>query len=472
MQILAVLNDINVGANFFTNVILEILLGWIWIIFIQGPLVIIDILMQPGGIFSYLTMSGLTDLLFGGQVDPVTFEPEHLPKYFVIFFVIATVTIVIMFIMQLIIIQFTETHTIREKLMKAIKNTFLSIMVIFFIPFFFTLINFLMVGLMSVLNLETFGKEGSLAKTLWQIGNLSGGYPVPTSYGPPPFGALTEWNYLVEFIAVWFTLYTLFLSSMTLVERIIDLLLLFSIAPIVAAMMPVDQGKRLGVWKEMTIGKFIIGPGTMLPIYIFIELLPKVMQDAAVHFNGDPWGRNLLLALFCSAGAISCLKTQKIINHLVTQNLGVQGAIDSNPSGMLGSIVGKAASFASLVGGGVDAAKFGKKALFGSEGKPDGQGGTTGGSRGLFSHIGQTGASVMRNVSGFTGRKVGAYEKGGGWGLGKSLGMSAVKGGLNVSGLSTAWSLARSAKDWTVDGLRSVGVADTFRDNRKNENDE
>lgn len=352
--------------DWLTDIILGALLFIPWLIFIQGPLYLIAVLLRPHGIFDYLTTDAITNLIFGKfNEDPL--NSKNLPIFFSVLAVVSIGVILIMFIMQLIIIQFTETHTIREKLGKTIKNTFLAFLVIVFIPFFMSAINYLMTGLLSVLQITALGKNDSLADLLWGIGAPdydSSLHPYGV-FSMPDISYLKHWNFILEIVAVWFTLYVLFVASMTLVERIIDLLLLFSISPIVAAIMPVDQGKRLGVWKEMVIGKFIIGPGTMLPIYIFLEILPKAIVDITKNANFGWVEKQVLYTLFCTAGAISCLRTQKIINHLVTQNLGVQSAIDSNGAAIAGNIMGKARTFASLAAGGAGALKLGKQIAFG-----------------------------------------------------------------------------------------------------------
>lgn len=380
-----------------------------WLIFIQGPLYLIDILLKSpsnghGGIFDYLTTDAITNLIFGNFTkDPL--NSKNLPEFFVALSIVAVGVILIMFIMQLIIIQFTETHNIREKLGKAIRNTFLAFLVIVFIPFFMSIINYLMTGLLEVLKITSLGKDTSLADLLWKIGADSAqaaSKHIPGDFSIPDIDDLKHWNFILEFIAVWFTLYVLFIASMTLVERIIDLLLLFSISPIVAAMMPVDQGKRLGVWKEMVIGKFIIGPGTMLPIYIFLEILPKAITDITNNSNFSWLERQVLYTLFCTAGAISCLKTQKIINHLVTQNLGVQSAIDSNGANIAGNIIGKARGFAALAAGGVGALKFGKQIAFGGakDGKnPDGS-------------VNKANGLLKNGITGYTGKSFKGIAKG------------------------------------------------------------
>ncbi|WP_342277079.1 Mbov_0396 family ICE element transmembrane protein [Spiroplasma endosymbiont of Nebria brevicollis] len=398
--------------NWLWDGLLHILLLLPWMIFVSGPLEIIHLLLSPHGIFDYLTTDALTNLIFGNFIDD-PFNTKHLPQFFLALSIVAVGLIVIMFIMQLIIIQFTETHTIREKLGKAIKNTFLAVLVIVFIPLFFSLINYLITGLLVVLKITAEGSFTDLADRLWGIGapNAQSASQVAEGYGMPP-GSIENWNFILELVAIWFTLYVLFVAAMTLVERIIDLILLFSISPIVASMMPVDQGKRLGVWKEMVIGKFIIGPGTMLPIYIFMQVLPAAVVDISKTFNGssgDIWlEKQILYALFCTAGAISCLKTQKIINHLVTQNLGVQSAIDSNGAGIAGSIAGKARGFASLASGGAGALKLGKQMLVGGakDGKnPDGSTNSANGllKNGLTGYIGK-GGKWGANIAGRIGK--------------------------------------------------------------------
>lgn len=478
--------------DWLKDILLGILLFIPWLIFIQGPLALINVLLSSpnhghGGIFDYLTTDAITNLVFGNFIkDPS--NSKNLPMFFVILSIVAVGVILIMFIMQLIIIQFTETHTIREKLGKAIKNTFLGFLVIVFIPFFMSLINYLMTGLLQVLQVGSLGKNNNLADLLWSIGagSAEAAKHTPGDFSMPPIGEIGNWNLILELVAVWFTLYVLFITAMTLVERIIDLLLLFSISPIVAAMMPVDQGKRLGVWKEMVIGKFIIGPGTMLPIYIFLEILPKAIADisgdssfnvnstfnilgsvadgSSTHFSW--FEKQVLYTLFCTAGAISCLKTQKIINHLVTQNLGVQSAIDSNGSAIAGNIMGKARDFAALTAAGVGALKLGKQIAFGGakDGKnPDGSDNKANGllKNGITGYLGKGMKGAAKQIG-----KDGGGVKGTGIAAAKGLGIAA---GVSTVAPATLYGAYKGGvKTWKAAKEGWSSLKDSYNEGKNN----
>jgi hypothetical protein len=62
---------------------------------------------------------------------------SRVPKLFFVFSLIAGTSIIMMLIIQLILIQFSDVQEIKEKFIMAVRNTFKAVFIILVIPVFF-----------------------------------------------------------------------------------------------------------------------------------------------------------------------------------------------------------------------------------------------------------------------------------------------------------------------------------------------
>lgn len=66
------------------------------------------------------------------------------------------------------------------------------------------------------------------------------------------------------------------MSAVTFIQRIFDIVLLFIISPVSVSTIPVDDGNRFRIWKEMTIAKVLGAYGIILSMNLFFIIIPQV----------------------------------------------------------------------------------------------------------------------------------------------------------------------------------------------------
>ncbi len=109
-------------------------------------------------------------------------------------------------------------------------------------------------------------------------------------------------NYFVAFISVGCLLILMLMSAITLVRRMFELLILYIVAPFFAATIALDGGAVFKKWKNMFIGKFFAGAGTMIAMKIFLMILPMV-ATSRFAYSEDKLLNQIITILFVLGGA-------------------------------------------------------------------------------------------------------------------------------------------------------------------------
>ncbi len=109
-------------------------------------------------------------------------------------------------------------------------------------------------------------------------------------------------NYLLAFICVLFLVIMMGLSSVTLVRRMVELLVLYIVSPFFAATIALDGGAVFKKWKDLFVGKFFAGFGTMISMKIFLILLPFLASDR-ITYDSNRMINQILTVLFILGGA-------------------------------------------------------------------------------------------------------------------------------------------------------------------------
>ncbi|AGR41293.1 Mbov_0396 family ICE element transmembrane protein [Spiroplasma taiwanense] len=105
---------------------------------------------------------------------------------------------------------------------------------------------------------------------------------IPSDYAVP--GNIRNYNIVVEILAVAFLLYTLIMLCMAIVQKSIELFLLFLIGPLVAAWMVNDHGIRMKQWKYMIIAKALVSIGNILSYIVMINFLMLFISKSINKF--------------------------------------------------------------------------------------------------------------------------------------------------------------------------------------------
>ena len=167
---------------------------------------------------------------------------------------------------------------------------------------------------------------------------------------------LGDMNFFVGIAGGLVILIMFVISAIMFVQRIFDIILLYIISPASVATIPLDDGGRFKIWREMLISKILGAYGIILSMNIFFLIVPQI---ANIAFFGDAFKDGVIQLLFVLGGAFAITKANMVISQLTGSNAGAQEAqqmLGNISTGMhLARTVGHvAAGTAGMILGGTD----------------------------------------------------------------------------------------------------------------------
>jgi hypothetical protein len=124
---------------------------------------------------------------------------------------------------------------------------------------------------------------------------------------------IQKMNYVIGILGYLVMLVMFVLSSITFVQRIFDIVLLYIISPISIATIPLDEGNRFKRWKEMFIGKMLSAYGVVLVMNLFFLIIPQVYR---IDFFGNAFENGIVYILFLIGGCFAVTKASQVIASL------------------------------------------------------------------------------------------------------------------------------------------------------------
>ena len=109
------------------------------------------------------------------------------------------------------------------------------------------------------------------------------------------------------------------MSSISFIQRIFDIIMLYIVSPISVSTIPTDDGQRFKQWKEMLIGKVLGAYGIILSMNLFFIIIPQVQQIA---FFGNAFKNGIVKILFLIGGAFAVTKANIVIANLTGSHAG------------------------------------------------------------------------------------------------------------------------------------------------------
>lgn len=230
-----------------------------------------------------------------------------------------------------------------EGKLKVLKQSLKGFLIVFLIPTIFSLGIWATSILLSAITAGMAGTSSSdynLAQKLFEICLPEN----PSAPGTPAwndgYSAISAWgwdlhsyNYLVAYLGGIIILFIIGLAALNLVERIIDLVFLYLVSPFVIAVSPLDEGNRLGIWKDLVISKLLSVAGMVVCFYIYFLCLPIVDKI----FASDTFIVRLGYLIFAIGGALAARKGGLLISNLVGHNTAL---IEGQQAGQTAQIVG------------------------------------------------------------------------------------------------------------------------------------
>ncbi|WP_424526512.1 Mbov_0396 family ICE element transmembrane protein [Spiroplasma endosymbiont of Glossina fuscipes fuscipes] len=302
------------------------LLDLMWRIFLQGPLQIINIFNK---ILSYLSGGILSDILFGSSQN---FDFANLPIAFFIILLIVGCIWVLIFGIQLIILMCKETAEMKVKFLKAFAGLFKGIIFILTIPIIFFLANFFVSKLSETIS-GAMGTSGSIADALYKVGSPDQTIGVPSDYGPP--GNILKYNLIIELLTVWFMLFVILMTGMILVQKVVELMFLFIIAPVFGVITVLDDGARLKQWGEFTIGKFLATLSTLIGWYTFIGIMQSltvIIYSGQTSLGNNWMAQGVLLFITIAGGGLALIHFSTLIAAFIGESVGMYESMASMKS--------------------------------------------------------------------------------------------------------------------------------------------
>ena len=162
---------------------------------------------------------------------------------------------------------------------------------------------------------------------------------------------ITEMNYVIGILGGLVMLVMFVISSITFIQRIFDIILLYIISPITTSTIPLDDGNRFRVWKDMLISKILGAYGIILVMNLFFLIMPQVNR---MTFFDNGFQNGLVYFLFMIGGAFAITKANLVISQLCGSQAGGREfaqmiynfrsgiAFGKATTGAIGAVVGRA----------------------------------------------------------------------------------------------------------------------------------
>lgn len=140
---------------------------------------------------------------------------------------------------------------------------------------------------------------------------------------------MNAYNVLLSVLLSLIMIFVLGLASIGLVERLINVLLLYMIAPIPMACAPLDEGNRANIWKDLMISKLLSAGGIIMSMYIYylvINYAGQVFDASKITDTNLKSVYNVVYLIVIVGGAFCACKGGQVIASLIGHNTGDSGA--------------------------------------------------------------------------------------------------------------------------------------------------
>lgn len=258
------------------------------------------------------------------------------------------------------------------------------------------------------------------------------------------------------------------MGSVTVTERLINIVLLYLVSPVICATNPLDDGKRWETWKDTFTAKLTTVAGNVISIYIFLyiiqffgnELLSKCSEDSG---DVSSFTLKVVFMLIAISGAFCCAKGGTLIAGLVSSNQGQAEGMSFLASSKLLSMGGQIAGKALGAAAGITGVKAlgdklagkgnGSSGSAGSSGGSGSSGGTAASDAGTATKADQAPANNYNNTQALK-KSMNQSESGGASGVAQQ---SANNQGSSAKGANPISAAVNGATTGATKALNAVG---------------
>jgi hypothetical protein len=130
---------------------------------------------------------------------------------------------------------------------------------------------------------------------------------------------LRNMDYFIGIVSSIVIVVMFVMSSIMFIQRIFDLVFLYIISPISVSTIPLDEGNRFRIWKEMLVAKILSAYGIILSMNLFFIIMPQVQ---AITFFNDAFKNGIMQILFLIGGAFAVTKANIVVAQLTGNKAG------------------------------------------------------------------------------------------------------------------------------------------------------
>lgn len=175
---------------------------------------------------------------------------------------------------------------------------------------------------------------------------------------------VTKINWIIGLFCVLALALILALGILMFIRRVFEILALYLTAPLFAATIPLDDGKKFASWRNMFIGRFFAGYGMVVSMQFYLIFMPEIIAGTDLQLSQNVVQNGLMSVLMVVAGAWAVYKGQSLIDQILCPDHAAQESM---------AIIGMGLSY--MLG---DLMKPKKDGNAGGPGGPGGPGGMAG----------------------------------------------------------------------------------------------
>lgn len=101
-------------------------------------------------------------------------------------------------------------------------------------------------------------------------------FPNPNKVSQAGLIYFGSFNFILGYVAAVIVLVAVVMSSLGLVKRLYDLVILFLSLPLIVSTIPADDGARFKVWRETVVSKVVLAYGAVFAVNVFITMVPII----------------------------------------------------------------------------------------------------------------------------------------------------------------------------------------------------
>lgn len=165
-----------------------------------------------------------------------------------------------------------------------------------------------------------------------------------------------NFNFFLALLSSCCVLVGIAMCCITVTERLINIVVLYLIAPVICATIPLDDGKRWENWKDTVTSKVTTVGGNVISVFAFLYIISYFGSAFLGSSSANPFLMQIIYLLIAISGAFSCAKGGTLIAGLISSNQGqaegmsflASSKLLSMGAGLAGKALGAAAGVTGL----------------------------------------------------------------------------------------------------------------------------